>query len=1148
MTTISLSQSNDWIFNDPLCEGIISILKGGKVETRDFLRPIFKWLKQGGKYFNPEKVFLYIEWMIQIRDIGEERLEISKQSHIQPKYAYNTVVTMCQRNSDSINAMKAYNLMIQHSFDPDVFTMTALLDVIGRNGRFLEAIEMYRIMMKSEETLPNVVTFVTLIRVASNLSDKLLAKQYVRILLEDAHSLVHSSSFVQLGGQDGNVVISIYNAALSACVRLSYFEYFGIILSNMQNYGVEWTMLTYDIVSKYYYRNRNLFLSIEDYLFKLEEMKSYSITQKESLYNCIQKYVIEKDTNTSERKFYAGCLGSDAPSSLRISVMVHDVNKLLDRLEPDDTSQLTESDFVTLLHQCRKRRWSDQINYIITQMDLVSTEGIPTSGIAPVSHLIPTRITYEAALDGYFHTNYSNEAWKLVQRILDPDNIIVVDFDEHLLSFIVRGFLRCGNEILATKAFLLLLKRDVVPTVEIVVRTFRGLGKNLSCAFSILTALLTNNNNSHYSQFSESGVIERLILTLLESCSVLSYPQGIEEFYYLVEQSNFSILQDCFHKIITTNNITFSIICIMAASNQVDVIQSLKYLWKWQSMNLIPPLTIYYSLTLEFFNSCLDGSSLIQLPPQLTSLPYRGFLKNGALKYVDSKINYLHQIFTNVFNINKATTTTIQNSELTLESKSKIESIDTLNSNNLIYEELKINSILRIPFMDEFDNNNFNSNEIPDSFYQLNTLNVEDMVLNHYIKVYQQYGHCIFIQLYLQHLNMKMLLIRSKQDKLNLISSVSISIANIHFDSFGNFLYDIIHYCSTLEISSKQQSKIISLIFNSLNSEVHKPTIHTHIEILLIEKITIRPSIDILKELFRQLNNNLTEMAKIQLTNRLLFNYLQDKTETPIRIVQMLKPFELYEHVDYISYDNAIVDCFLEDQASNWMALTTYIGDHPDKIDACTRICRLLITKNSSDLVLKLLTKFQIFSESEFDHLFKPSEKLFLSQNQNNNNNSNNNNNDGNNIQEANIPVFHLSQFSQKLVFVNNLETLDIAMSVLPFNESNECDHGGIIALDSEWRPFTPYSKRNKCSLLQIATFSHVLLFDLIIMEPCWINDMKSDDNNNNKINNIDEEELIRIHQNYSHLMSMILSDQRLIKIGYFISFHIQLFILLLYI
>ena len=118
--------------SDPLCRPIIDTLKSGKIETREFLRPVFKWMKQGGKNYDPERAFLYVDWMISLRDTGDPVIGIEQQSHIQPKYAYNTIITMSQRYDRDDIACRAYTSMIANDMEPDVFTLTALIDVMGR--------------------------------------------------------------------------------------------------------------------------------------------------------------------------------------------------------------------------------------------------------------------------------------------------------------------------------------------------------------------------------------------------------------------------------------------------------------------------------------------------------------------------------------------------------------------------------------------------------------------------------------------------------------------------------------------------------------------------------------------------------------------------------------------------------------------------------------------------------------------------------------------------------------------------------------------------------------------------------------------------------------------------------------------------------
>ena len=37
------------------------------VTTKDFLKPVFKWLKYGSKQFAPELAFKFADWMVHIR-------------------------------------------------------------------------------------------------------------------------------------------------------------------------------------------------------------------------------------------------------------------------------------------------------------------------------------------------------------------------------------------------------------------------------------------------------------------------------------------------------------------------------------------------------------------------------------------------------------------------------------------------------------------------------------------------------------------------------------------------------------------------------------------------------------------------------------------------------------------------------------------------------------------------------------------------------------------------------------------------------------------------------------------------------------------------------------------------------------------------
>ena len=54
---------------DPLLSELIAKAKQNPnaATTKDFLRPVFKWLKFGCKHYAPEKAFQLAEWVVALR-------------------------------------------------------------------------------------------------------------------------------------------------------------------------------------------------------------------------------------------------------------------------------------------------------------------------------------------------------------------------------------------------------------------------------------------------------------------------------------------------------------------------------------------------------------------------------------------------------------------------------------------------------------------------------------------------------------------------------------------------------------------------------------------------------------------------------------------------------------------------------------------------------------------------------------------------------------------------------------------------------------------------------------------------------------------------------------------------------------------------
>ena len=72
------------------------------------------------------------EWVVSLSRTGDGELGLPPQPQLQPAYVYNTIITMCQRASGAAEARATYARMCHHGLRPDVFTLTALVDLLGR--------------------------------------------------------------------------------------------------------------------------------------------------------------------------------------------------------------------------------------------------------------------------------------------------------------------------------------------------------------------------------------------------------------------------------------------------------------------------------------------------------------------------------------------------------------------------------------------------------------------------------------------------------------------------------------------------------------------------------------------------------------------------------------------------------------------------------------------------------------------------------------------------------------------------------------------------------------------------------------------------------------------------------------------------------
>jgi hypothetical protein len=90
------------------------------------------------------------------------------------------------------------------------------------------------------------------------------------------------------------------------------------------------------------------------------------------------------------------------------------------------------NDFETLIHQCRKRKWKEEVDMIIQAMRKLATEGweIPSGSdespavvLPPQPHLMPTSKTYVSVVDAYLVAGDEPLAWKAFQEVGEREEL-----------------------------------------------------------------------------------------------------------------------------------------------------------------------------------------------------------------------------------------------------------------------------------------------------------------------------------------------------------------------------------------------------------------------------------------------------------------------------------------------------------------------------------------------------------------------------------------------------------------------------------------------------------------------------------------------------------------------------------------------------
>ena len=559
------------------------------------------------------------------------------------------------------------------------------VDVIGRSDDAVEgisrALSIFDLMCSSENYLPNVITFVTMFRALgkANLQEigLLNTGTIILSLLERAHivSTDESSSMPSTtsnnSAYDAVVDITIYNAALSACVWLKLPSTAQEILLDMKRRGSKFNPVTLKIISKLVATSCKVVTEIKkseaastrdfspiendnQLLQQLLHFEALTVDQVGKVRELIIAKASEADgprddfksmTSAHTGSQYAGCLGPDATEELRRCVIHHDLKKLLERPEG-----FSESDFATLIHQCRKRKWHNQVDSVLQFMtqrvsssaaDCSSSTFSPSPSTPSTSHpwlsndssfnlrrcIVPLTWTiFEAALDAYFCMGMADEAFALHSYLLFDDDVStsakasLVQLNN--IWFILKGFFRCGRADYAVCVF---DSTCAQPSRQLVMGLMHGLGRDtfVPVALRILESLMTSSCTCTDGELRAVEVprvadfdtelcnetvpfsletCKTFLITLLESCAVLGNVEGMNNILSLSRLESSDPTSDdtdkacCKPKIILVghllNNLIqfedcdFITVCLMGCASRGESAWAHERLLSWQS----PPL------------------------------------------------------------------------------------------------------------------------------------------------------------------------------------------------------------------------------------------------------------------------------------------------------------------------------------------------------------------------------------------------------------------------------------------------------------------------------------------------------------------------------------------------------------------------------
>ncbi|ETW10457.1 hypothetical protein, variant 1 [Aphanomyces invadans] len=570
-----------WEVDDATAAIVASLQSTTTVETRVLLKPIFRWAKR-----EPDKAYEYVLWLLELYTHGDPDRGINVQPTLQADYAINTLITASQRCGKAFEAERAFTFLPTHNFVPDVFAYTALIDVLGRCGQAEKALQRYDDMLRTP-VQPNIVTFTTVLRV---------------LAMSTSVDTSFALSVLDRAKRQNDCDPSLYTEALDMCAKRGDLSLATAILRRRRQDLDNGTLMELLVERTVHSLGR-----------AMRKAESFDIVQKwldEGLIHDGDRNALTygRSDASNGREKSAGCLGYETPASVRQSVIQQDIYKLVERSIRGVMP--TRMDFETLVHQCRKRKWKDEIDAVFQAMQLLGTNGWQSDDgaidLPPQPNVLPTASTYLALIDAFICCNAPEHAWKTYMGM----DAMAIPRTQAIVRKYIRGTYLAMKDDLTTSApsvwhlsdVVRLAMRDGIPVTHRMAMYILRLYGNDEVAGLTMLSLLDQERSYTTSVKHHELTYRTLFDELIQACVYAHNASGAIVVWEAFQEFECRAGNGAGRegRTVPTTTATIERVLLLTCMYEPSLDDALRVLRAHQAAHRLLPLSTYSSIVREF--------------------------------------------------------------------------------------------------------------------------------------------------------------------------------------------------------------------------------------------------------------------------------------------------------------------------------------------------------------------------------------------------------------------------------------------------------------------------------------------------------------------------------------------------------------------